>query len=150
MRTYGVVAILFLFLILYGLLNLRLVTWRKTDLTGYGEITDYEVTEVYDKMAPLGKKTMLTFRLSGVRSDFDTLLFMTAHQNVTVYVGSREVYRLEAEAGVVTPKSPGVVYNEVVFQDGDNGKEIRIELEPVYAGEDKLPDLMLGNGYQII
>lgn len=150
MRTYGVAAILFLFLILYGLLNLRLVTWRKTDLTGYGEITDYEVTEVYDKMAPMGKKTMLTFRLSGVRSDFDTLLFMTAHQNVTVYVGSREVYRLEAETGVITPKSPGVVYNEVVFQDGDNGKEIRIELEPIYAGEDKLPDLMLGNGYQII
>lgn len=150
MRAYGVAAILFLFLILYGLMNLRLNTWRRDNLTGYCEITDYEVTKENDATAELGKKTIMSFTLSGIRSDFDTLLFMTSHQNVTVYVGSEEVYSMKAKPGVIMPKSPGVVYNEVVFSDRDNGKKIKIVLEPIYAREEKLPDLLLGNGYQLV
>lgn len=152
-RAYGIAAVLFCFMFFYGLLNLRLNTWRKDALTGYGEITDYsynvEKLTISDE-APQGKRGVLEFTLENVRSDFDTLLFLTAHENVKVYVGGREVYRLTANRAIMTPKSPGVVYNEVVFEDQDNGQTVRIELYPVYGGVLSAPELMLGNGYQII
>ena len=150
LRAYGVAAVLLLFLFLYGLLNLRLSVFRKAPLTGYGEITEYETMTVMDANAPLGEKTVMSFQLKNVRSDFNTLLFLTAHQGVAVFLDGEEVYRLEVRDLPLLPKSPGVVYNEVVFKDEDNGKLVTIELSPVYKGLDALPDLMLGNGYQII
>ena len=149
LRAYCLIGILFLFLFLYGLFNLRLSVQRKMDLTGYGEITEYVTATVKDEKAPLGEKTVLSFRLKDIRSDFNTLLFLTAHQNVTVYLGSDVIYQMEPKSGIFMPKSPGVVYNEVVFRDEDNGRTIKIELEPVYEGVNEIPELMLGNGYQI-
>ncbi len=149
LRAYCLIGILFLFLFLYGLFNLRLSVQRKMDLTGYGEITEYVTSTVKDETAPLGEKTVLSFRLKDIRSDFNTLLFLTAHQNVTVYLGSDVIYQMEPKSGIFMPKSPGVVYNEVVFRDEDNGRTIKIELEPVYEGVNEIPELMLGNGYQI-
>ncbi|MBP5282914.1 MAG: GGDEF domain-containing protein [Lachnospiraceae bacterium] len=152
-RGYGIAVILFTFLFFYGLLSLRLSTWRKDALTGYGEITDYsysvEKVALCDE-APLGKRAVLEFNLANIRSDFNTLLFLTAHENVTVSVGGREVYHLGTKRATLAPKSPGVVYNEVIFKDSDNGKTVRIELYPVYEGVLTPPDLMLGNGYQIV
>ncbi len=150
LRAYGLIAILFLFLIGYGLFNLRLSVTRKTNLTGYEEITEYTEATVKDEDAPLGEKTVITFRLREIRSDYNTLLFMTAHQNVSVYLGLEKIYDLRAKSGIFLPKSPGVVYNEVVFSDADKGRTIRVELEPVYEGLNNIPDFMLGNGYQII
>ena len=150
LRAYVIVGILFLFLFLYGLFNLRLSVQRKYPLTGYSEITEYSMSTVRDEEAPLGEKIVISFRLKDVRSDFNTLLFLTAHQNVVVYLGSEQVYHMEVNPGVILPKSPGVVYNEVVFKDVDNGRTVRIELFPVYASAYKIPDFMLGNGYQII
>ena len=149
LRAYCLIGILFLFLFLYGLFNLRLSVQRKMDLTGYGEITEYVTSTVKDETAPLGEKTVLSFRLKDVRSDYNTLLFLTAHQNVTVYLGSDVIYRMEPKGGIFMPKSPGVVYNEVVFHNEDNGRTVKIELMPVYEGVNEIPDLMLGNGYQI-
>ena len=149
LRAYCLIGILFLFLFLYGLFNLRLSVQRKMDLTGYGEITEYVTSTVKDETAPLGEKTVLSFRLKDIRSDFNTLLFLTVHQNVTVYLGSDVIYQMEPKSGIFMPKSPGVVYNEVVFRDEDNGRTIKIELEPVYEGVNEIPELMLGNGYQI-
>ena len=152
-RGYGIALILLLFLFFYGLLSLRLTVWRKDALTGYGEITNYEFVKervaVSDE-SPLGEKGSLSFTLENVRSDYNTLLFLTAHENVVIYVGEEERYRLEVKSAVLAPKSPGVVYNELVFENEDNGKTVRIELSPVYQGTLKEPDLMLGNGYQII
>ena len=150
LRAYGIAAVLLLFLFLYGLLNLRLSVFRKAPLTGYGEITEYETMTVMDANAPLGEKTVISFQLKNVRSDFNTLLFLTAHQGVAVFLDGEEVYRLTARDMPLLPKSPGVVYNEVVFKNEDNGKLVTNELSTVYQGLDALPDLMLGNGYQII
>ncbi|MBO4750212.1 MAG: diguanylate cyclase [Lachnospiraceae bacterium] len=150
LRAYGVAAILFLFLFLYGLLNLRLSVYRQTPMTGYGEITQYETMSVLDPDTPLGEKTVITFELKNVRSDYNTLLFLTSHQAVNVFLDNEQVYSLKVRDVVLLPKSPGNVYNEVVFKEEDNGKLVRIELIPAYGGLRALPDLMLGNGYQII
>jgi len=150
LRGYGIIAMLLLFMLLYGLLNLRLTIYRKTAPTGYGEIVDYERMTEKDAAAPLGEKTVISFTLKNVRSDYNSLLFLTAHQEVAVYLDSEEVYHLKAIPGVGVPKSPGVAYNEVVFGNEDNGKKVRIELMPVYRGINDVPDLMLGNGFQII
>ena len=37
----------------------------------------------------------------------------------------------------------------MTFQNEDNGRTIKIELMPVYEGVNDVPELMLGNGYQI-
>jgi len=149
-RAYGFVSILFMFLFLYGLLNLRLTVQRKESLTGCVEITDYSHTVVQDYEAPVGEKTILMFCLQDVHADYDTLYFMTEHQNVRVYLDGKEIYRMERAPGLVLPKSPGIVYNEVVFQDVDNGKNVRIDVEPIYKGVNPLPELLFGNGYEII
>lgn len=153
LRTYGVTAILLCFLFFYGLLNLRLNLWREDAMTGYGEITEYVYNEIsvpVSEESPLGIMGVMEFTLTNVRSDFDTLLFLTNHQNVKVYLEDLEVCSLKATPAPLVPKSPGSVYNEVVFDDGDNGKTVRIELSPVYKITLKEPELMLGNGYQII
>lgn len=149
-RAYGFVSILFIFLFLYGLLNLRLAVQRKEKLTDCVEITDYSRTIVQDYEAPLGEKTILMFCLQDVHSDYDTLYFMTEHQNVRVYLDGKEIYRMERAPGLILPRSPGIVYNEVVFQDIDKGKNVRIDVEPIYKGVNPMPELMFGNGYEIV
>ena len=57
-RAYGFVSILFMFLFLYGLLNLRLAVQRKESLTGCVEITDYSRTVVQDYEAPVGETNL--------------------------------------------------------------------------------------------
>lgn len=143
-------SILFLFLFLYGLFNLRLGVQRKENLTDCIEITEYSRTVVQDYETPLGEKTILMFCLQDVHADYDTLFFMTAHQNVKVYLDGKEIYRMERAPGLVLPRSPGIVYNEVVFRDIDSGKNVRIDLEPIYKGVNAMPVLMFGNGYEII
>lgn len=139
-----------LFLFLFGWMNLRLSVERNKALMGFTTITNYAASTERDEQAPLGYKTVLQFRVENIQGDYNTLLFLSAHQNVWVFVEDRQVYRLQAKEGLFLPKSPGLVYNEVVFREEDNGRLVRIELQPIYEGPEQMPVLTLGSGYEIV
>lgn len=151
LKMYAVAVILFLFLSIHGIWNLRVMLTRSTPLTDCAFITDVAHTTVEDSAAPVGEKIILSFRVSDVAMDCNTLAFYTMHQNVKVYLGEQCLYSLEAIPGMFLPKSPGCVYNRVELNEEMNGKRIRIELTPVYATtKGKIPDLLFGSRYAVV
>lgn len=150
MRMYGIACILFFFLFLYGLSNLRISIDRTDVLNDYAEISNYSVSEVNDQNAPLGVKTVIRYRLKEIKEDYNTLFFLSRHQNVRVYVGTQLIYELKGDSHRFCPKSPGVVYNDIVLKEEYSHREMTIELEPHYAEVSSMPSLKLGAKQRIV
>ena len=150
MRMYGVACILFFFLFLYGLSNLRISVDRTDALNDYTEISNYSVSEVNDQNAPLGVKMVIRYRLKEIKEDYNTLIFLTRHQNVKVSVGTQVIYELKGDGHRFCPKSPGVVYNDIVLKEEYSQREMVIELEPLYEEIKSTPSLKMGAKNRII
>lgn len=150
LRLYGVAAILFLFLTMYGILNLRVNIQREWEQTGYSYVGNFSRTTLEAKDAPTGEHIVLSWRLQDIKKDNNTLMFYTMHQNVKVYAGNERVYVLEGKGGLFVPKSPGRVHNRITLDESYNGREITIVLEPVYAGADTIPEILFGSRYAIV
>ena len=149
-RMYGVACILFIFLFFYGLINLRINIDRKDSIREYTEIINYSISEVNDATAPRGIKKVIRFRLKDIEGDYNTLMFLTKHQNVKVMIGSDVIYELKSNHQMLCPKSPGVVYNDIVLRQGYDKREIVIELAPFYEEINPTPRIRIGAGSKII
>lgn len=150
MRMYGVACILFLFLFLYGLVSLRISIDRVEALRDYVVLNNYSISEVQDNNAPMGEKKIIRFRVKDIKGDYNTLFFLTKHQNVRVTIGQNMIYELHENDSALCPDSPGVVYNDISLSEEDNLREIVIELEHYYNGINPTPTLMLGTKSAII
>ncbi len=149
-RMYTIVVILFFLLMLYSLFALRLDTKREIPVGGYSEITDTLQYKSADSSATRGEKIVITFRSREIQGDYNVLAFYTQNQEVRVYSGSECIYDLEAKDRFMIPKTPGVCYNLVTLPESANDQRIRIELYPVYAYSDKIPEVYLGNRHWLI
>ena len=150
LRMYGLAAILFVSLFVYGLLNLRLSATRAEALSGMEMVNDFTVNEVQDETAPRGKRFLMAFRLDGIHEDYDSIIFLSMYENIKAYLNNECIYSLEPESGFLIPESPGYVYNIIRCSEADNGKQFRIEVTPVYWGEERLPEIMIGSSYEIV
>ena len=151
LKLYGAAVLLFLFLAIHGIWNLRVTETRSVPQAGYTFLTDVMTSTIEDDSAPIGERIILVLRVSGVERDCNVLAFYTMHQNVKVYLGDRCIYSLEAVPGLFQPKSPGRVYNRVELDEEMNGRGLRIELTPIYkTGSSDIPELLFGSRYAVV
>ena len=149
-RMYSVAGVLFFFLFLYGLLNLRLIVDRTDVLNSYSTLVNYAVSTTEDSTAYLGEKKIIRFTTKEIDADFNTLCFFTKYQGVRVWVSGECIYELKTKKGALIPQDPGFVFNCVVLKEGYNNKEITIELIPYFVGMNYIPSIRIGARSEII
>ncbi len=121
---------------------------------GYQVLKDYgynrEHSQYTDKFSPLGVSEEYIFHFDKVEGSYRELLFYTVHQNVDVYVDGVRIYRMKPYISNEFGRTPGCVWNGVVLEDEDAGKEIKVVLYPVYRSSVGLtPQFYFGERYDI-
>lgn len=116
----------------------------------------YEVPEVYtysryeDGSAPVGVREEYCFTFDEVDGSYRNLVFYTLHQNVEVYIGDERIYRMRPLSFNDFGKTPGCLWNSVALENTDIGKEVRVEVYPVYKSSIGVkPAFYFGEKYRI-
>lgn len=136
----------FLFMFFTFGLNIR----QRQAAEGYMKITDYQREIVLDDTCPVGEKTVYTFA-TGQLSDSDVcLVFFSLHQTITVSLDGEEIYSIKPDAKNAFGRTTGSVWNTVMLSGKDSGKQLTIEIVPVYESSKAfIPDFLLGSRYVI-
>ncbi|MCM1569943.1 MAG: GGDEF domain-containing protein [Roseburia sp.] len=130
--SYKIMCAIFIIMLLYSMIQLR------TDVYQYGWQQGYHIqrsmvqTVQKEEDAPAGQAEVYRFIARNIAGDYNTLLFYSIHENIRIYVGDECIYSMEGAGGNFRWRSPGCVWNEVALKEADNGKEIRVEVRPVY------------------
>ena len=104
-----------------------------TDEAGsYELLKNHKWTQMLDDTAPLGFAQVYTFTKDEVPAGSNALVFRSIHQNVSVYIEGALVFRLRKDLGSSPGKSPGCRWNTIPINVDQQGKEIRVEIQPVY------------------
>lgn len=142
--------------IMLAVFFLFLFDYFKLDMKGgqpkehFETLTDYEAVTEQDASAPTGIQTLYTFTLNGINESYCELVFYCVHQNARVYLEDECIYSMMPLQTQIPVKSPGYVWNSLSFSEEDNGKEITIEITPVYSSSNEIVPLMyFGNRYDI-
>ncbi|MBO4375959.1 MAG: response regulator [Lachnospiraceae bacterium] len=105
------------------------------DPAGY----DREIKKIYPKYelvgsetAPAGVVERYTFKLPEIRKGNDCISFYTVHQNVNIYIDQILVYSLWAPEENLIGKTPASNIHFFDLGPQDTGKEMEIEVIPVY------------------
>lgn len=123
---------------------------QRQSAEGYVEISDYQKEIVLDDTCPAGEKAVYTFT-TGQLSDSDVcLVFFSLHQTITVSLDGEEIYSVKPDATNAFGRTTGSVWNTVMLSGKDSGKQLTIEIVPVYASSKAfIPDFLLGSRYAI-
>ena len=95
-------------------------------------ISDYSCREVESKGTPIGVKKQYTFSVDEFLESDTCLAFYTVHQYVDVYMGGQLIYSLQPSANQKIGKTVGSNWVMIPLYREDKGKEICVELTPVY------------------
>ncbi len=149
--TYFLFLALFAILMGYVMLTFSLSTEGRETRSGYELLKDYSLSMTEDADAPVGVRQIYTWTISDVKDAYQMLIFYTKHQNVYVYIGEECIYRVEPDPKNLFGRTPGGVWNQVPLAESDNGKQIRVELVPVYeSSADTVPDFYFGTKYDVV
>lgn len=111
------------------------------------EITDYTVAEKQAEDTPLG--FVQEYRMTLNEYDGEStphLIFYARHQYVRVFIGDELAYFLMPSGENRIGKTTGLHWVEVHLKNSDVGKEILVEITPVYADHaDRVPEFLLGS-----
>lgn len=119
-------------------------------MEGYETPQDYSYNVYQNSSAPVGICEEYVFHFDRVEGSYRELIFYTIHQNARVYVDGERVYRMQAYGHNDFGKSPGCVWNSVVLDDEDAGREIRVRIYPVYKSSVGVtPKFYFGERYAI-
>lgn len=112
--------------------------------SGSYEVIEYaECEKKKDADAPIGVVQEWSFILDMV-TDSDTLAFYMNHHNIEVYLGEESAYQMTASERAI--RTPGGVWVMIPLRVEDTGKEVRIELSPLYENyQEEVPEIMLGS-----
>lgn len=99
---------------------------------GYVSVEDYVCREIEDSDAPIGVKKEYIFRLAETIHNDMYLSFYTVHQYVKVWLDGKNIFSLEPSGENRISKTVGSNWVMVPIYREDAGKEIRIEITPVY------------------
>lgn len=113
---------------------------------GITQITEYACEEIADKDAPIGIRKEYTFTLNELIPTDCTLAFYTVHQYVNVWLDGENVYQLLPPDNPQFSKTVGSNWVMIPIYREDAGKEVRIEITPVYESfRDREVDFLIGS-----
>lgn len=126
------VGVLMVALLLYIAFTPNLEVHEARDTEGYATVENYTYTELEDPTAPTGMVRQFRFVLDKHIAYDTTLVFFSSHQNVKVYLNGEEVYSMETSPQLSIIRTPGSHFSMVPLYREDTGKEVVVELRPVY------------------
>lgn len=149
-KVYVILGVLFAILFLYMFTHSDIQITGQKGKESFEILTDYEMIVERDETAPTGIRRFYTFNLNGIEESYCELVFYCIHQNAKVYLEGECVYSMEPNHTPISGRSPGYVWNRLAFLEEDNGKEVTVEIIPVYrSSNDIVPVLYFGNRYDI-
>ena len=136
-------------LVLLGSMKNTKVIQSRTD-GGYYKVEDYTSREVKDVNAPIGIKKEYTFTLDAAIEKDTHLAFYTVHQYVSVFLDGKNVYSINPSGDNWICKTVGSNWVMFPLYREDAGKEIRIEITPVYKSfRNRQVDFLIGSELEI-
>ena len=99
---------------------------------GYFQVEDVSCIEQKDDEAPIGIRKDYTFGLGESFGSDTCLAFYTVHQYVDVYLDGEKIYSLKPSGQNRISKTVGSNWVMIPLYREDAGKEIRVEITPVY------------------
>lgn len=100
--------------------------------SGYKTITDFSCREIEDADAPIGVRKEYTFLIDCTPESDTHLAFYTVHQYVDVWLDGQNIYSLKPSGKNRMIKTVGSNWVMIPLYREDTGKEIRVEITPVY------------------
>lgn len=132
-------------LVLLGMVDNAEVSRGRTD-NGYSSVKNYNCNEVEDADSPIGVKKEYTFFLDEVMDRDTYLSFYTVHQYVDVYLDGQNIYSLKPSGKNRLSKTVGSNWTMIPLYREDAGKEICVEITPVYESfRDRKVELLIGS-----
>lgn len=92
----------------------------------------HSYTTVQDSAAPSGVREVYVIHADEIPEESDAFVFRSIHQNVKVFIEDRLVFSLKKDTSSSFGRTPGCRWNTVKLTLGDQGSDIRVEIEPVY------------------
>lgn len=144
----GIICLLLFFCYLCASMHNESPQSRKD--SSFTMVTDYRRSLAEKKGLPQGVKAVYEMQFDDIGEGGQCLMFYTVHQEVDVYVGEELVSSLHMDQGNRFGKTPGNCWICVPLYQRDNGKEICVELIPVYEQTiDTIPDFYYGSRFSI-
>lgn len=103
--------------------------WREDP--SFKVLSDCEVTSYKNDEAPIGITQEYRYTLPEIPTYNGCLTFYIVHQEVDIYIEDEPVYQLHVADNALS-KTPGHEWAEVYLDGADEGKELIIQLHPVY------------------
>lgn len=117
----------------------------RTD-SGFVTVTDFSCKEIYDANAPIGVRQEYTFRISETLQNDTHLAFYTVHQYVNVYLDGQSLYSLKPSQKNWLSKTVGSNWVMIPLYREDAGKEICVDITPVYESfRDREVEFLIGS-----
>lgn len=131
MITVFAVITAFLGLLMIGMTDKTEGTKSRTD-SGYMQLGNVACQEIADGDAPIGIKKVYSFTIDD-RIDYDTYLaFYTVHQYVEVRMEGKKIFSLVPSEEKRVSKTIGSNWTLIPIYREDKGKQIQVEITPVY------------------
>lgn len=124
------VAILLLLGYLYVVDNIQL--WERRKEPGYTQVQADSCLEIESGDAPLGIRKEYRFTIGEMPGGDTCLAFYTVHQYVEVFIDGQPVYRLKPAEENRIGKTVGSNWVMVPLRPEDMGRELCVEITPVY------------------
>lgn len=120
----------------------------RTD-SGVVTVEDYVCREIEKADTPIGVIKEYTFSLSDMSAADTNLAFYTVHQYVDVYLEGQHIYSLKPSEEQFV-KTIGSNWSMIPLYREDAGKEIRVEITPVYESfRNRQVEFLIGSRYEI-
>lgn len=118
-------------LLLFGVRNNSVE--KKTRPNGsYHVVDSYQVEEIEDENAPIGIKKEYSWSIDNTQGQDDCLAFYVVHQYVKIYIEDEFQYSLFPRTDFHIGKTLGSDWVMIPLYSEDAGKEIVVEITPVY------------------
>lgn len=130
--------------------NFRKEGMLRQKMQEYQVLSDYTYHQYEDLTAPAGVREEYFFTFDEIDGSYRNFNFYTVHQNVSVFVDGERIYLMRPFIGNDFGKTPGCVWNSVVLEDEDEGKEVQVIIYPVYKSVIGVPPIFyFGEEYEI-
>ncbi|MGN0435571.1 MAG: sensor histidine kinase [Wujia sp.] len=143
--TFIAAAVVIIIIILLGTTD-NMEVLHNRDASDFEKVDKYTCVEIGDEGAPIGIKKEYTFILEGTPADDSCLAFYTVHQYVEVYLEGENVYSLKPSGEKTFCKTVGSNWIMIPLYREDAGKEVRVEITPVYESfRNREVDFLVGS-----
>lgn len=125
------------------------VTQTRT-AAGYIRIENAACRDIADDGAPIGIRKEYTFTLDKILANDMYLAFYTVHQYVVVRLDGETIFSLQPSASNRLSRTVGSNWVMIPVYREDTGKEVQVEITPVYENfRDRKVEFLLGSDLAI-